>query len=78
MFHVFMHCLYTAKAKVVITANEAVLGKKKVPLKENLDQALDGVSAEVKRVLVAHRTTNPARMLDERDIHLEKVCYTKY
>ena len=76
MFHVFMHCFYTAKAKVVITANEAVLGMEKVSLKKKLDEALDGVS--VKRVLVAHCTTSPAPMLDERDIHLEKVCCIKY
>ena len=66
----FNFFLPLAKAKVVITANEKVLGDRRVPLKENVDKALE--EAKVETVLVAKRTSTVVAMSDH-DVDLDEV-----
>ena len=54
-------------SSLVITADEGLRGGKKVPLKANVDEALDRC-ASVSRVLVVRRTGGDVRMKDGRDI----------
>jgi acetyl-CoA synthetase len=51
----------------VITANETVRGGKNVPLKSNVDNALDAC-ADVHTVLVLQKTTMESPMVDGRDV----------
>ena len=60
-----------AKAKVVITANERMVGGRCVPLKAEVDVAVENTDVEV--VLVAHRTPSEATMIPGRDLSLEEV-----
>lgn len=63
-----------SQAKIIITADSGMRGGKSIPLKENVDAALqiEGTSS-VKNVIVVHRTGNPITMLEGRDLwyHLE-------
>ena len=69
-------------AKVLITADQAPIGGKTFPLKDNVDKALVGTS--IQHVLVAKCTSAYVAMKEGRDISLEKVrksasisfCYT--
>ena len=61
-----------AGAKVVITADEAVRGGKKIPLKPTVDKALAGCP-DVKTVFVSRRTGGNVKMTQGRDIWLEEV-----
>lgn len=64
---------FSAKAKVVITANERVVGGVRFPLKENVDEALDGPTRKsVETVLVALRTSTKVDFVD-RDVCLDEV-----
>ncbi|MEM7205724.1 MAG: acetate--CoA ligase [Planctomycetota bacterium] len=54
-----------ADCRVVITANQGLRGGKVIPLKDTVDQAVDGLS--VSSVLVARRTDAPATMRESRD-----------
>ncbi|MEG2312857.1 acetate--CoA ligase, partial [Brevundimonas sp.] len=54
------------RSTFVITANEGCRGGRKVPLKANVDKALEKVS--VKNVLVLRHTDTPTAMVDGRDI----------
>lgn len=63
-----------SQAKMVITADSGMRGGKPIPLKENVDAALelDGTSS-VQTVMTVHRTGNPINMKDGRDLwyHME-------
>ena len=61
----------TANARVVITANEGVVGGKCLPLKARVDSAVKDTAVEV--VLVAARTQTKVTMIPERDLSLDKV-----
>ena len=58
-----------SQAKLVITADAGMRGGKLIPLKENVDAALeiDGTSS-VENVIVVHRTGNPIQFNAERDV----------
>jgi acetyl-CoA synthetase len=58
-------------ARIVITADEGVRGGKIIPLKRNVDQALEMEPAE--RVIVVTRTGNDVPMQDGRDIPYSEV-----
>lgn len=68
-----------SQAKLVITADSGMRGGKPIPLKENVDAALDldGTSS-VKNVIVVHRTGNPITMKENRDLwyHMEIMTVT--
>ena len=53
--------------RVVITADEGPRGGNKVPLKENVEQALEGCP-EVHTTIVVQRTGSPVRGNTERDV----------
>ncbi|MDE2561519.1 MAG: acetate--CoA ligase [Sphingomonadales bacterium] len=53
---------------VVLTADEGLRGGKKVPLKNNVDEALDRCPSEVSTVVVLKRTGADVAMKDGRDI----------
>ena len=63
----------TASAKVVITANEAVVGGLSLPLKTIVDSAVEHTAVEV--VLVAKRTGKEVTMIPKRDLSLEEVNF---
>ncbi len=58
-----------SQAKLIITADSGMRGGKPIPLKENVDAALqlDGTGS-VEHVIVVHRTGNPIEMKNGRDI----------
>lgn len=58
-------------ARLVITANEAVRGQRRIPLKARVDEAIGGVD-HVERVLVARRTARPVAMQAGRDLFLDE------
>ena len=63
-----------SQAKVVITADSGMRGGKPIPLKENVDAALELEGTDsVSNVIVVHRTGNPITMKDNRDLwyHME-------
>ncbi len=55
------------ESTLVITANQALRGEKTVPLKENVDQALEQCP-DVKTVLVYQHTQDGTKMQDGRDL----------
>ena len=57
---------------MLITANEAPIGKRIFPLKESVDKALENPTT-IKYVLVAKRTEKDVSMREGRDISLEMV-----
>ena len=61
-----------ASCSLVITADQAVRGGKVIPLKETVDEAIQGLDS-VKRVYVASRTGENVNMEKDRDIHLQEV-----
>ncbi len=63
--------VHDAGAKVIITANEAMRGNKRVPLKSIVDEAIQGMTA-VQNVLVARRTDAEVNMETGRDLWLDE------
>ena len=61
----------TARAKVVITANEGVVGGQRLPLKATVDSAVKDTAVEL--VLVAARTQTEVTMIPGRDLSLDEV-----
>lgn len=63
-----------SQAKLIITADSGMRGGKPIPLKENVDAALEleGTSS-VQNVIVVHRTGNPITLKEGRDLwyHME-------
>lgn len=58
-----------AKSKVVVTADEGLRGGRKVPLKANVDAAIEKVTdVAVSRVIVVRRTDADVHMDDDRDV----------
>ena len=58
-----------SQAKLVITADAGMRGGKLIPLKENVDAALDIQGTDsVENVIVVHRTGNPIQFNEARDI----------
>lgn len=68
-----------SQAKLVITADQGMRGGKTIPLKENVDAALqlDGTSS-VEKMIVVHRTGHPITMKEGRDLwyHMEIMTVT--
>ena len=60
-----------AGAEVVITANEAMRGNKRVPLKGIVDEATQGLSM-VRRIFVSRRTEAEVPMVVGRDLWLDE------
>lgn len=68
-----------SQAKLVITADQGMRGGKTIPLKENVDAALqlEGTSS-VQNMIVVHRTGHPITMKEGRDLwyHMEIMTVT--
>ncbi|WP_112661822.1 acetate--CoA ligase [Microvirga flavescens] len=62
-----------AKSAFVITADEGLRGGRKVPLKANVDAALDRVGG-VDHVLVVRRTGSPVNMVPGRDVYYDEAA----
>jgi acetyl-CoA synthetase len=60
-----------AGCKVVLTANEGLRGGKRIPLKQTVDQAIEGLGM-VERVLVVRRTDRDVPMKTGRDLWMEE------
>lgn len=61
--------LIDGSSQYIITANQGLRAGKFVPLKENVDRAIDLCPADlVKHVVVLDRTNNPVNMVEGRDV----------
>ena len=56
-------------AKIIVTADEGLRGGKKVPLKANVDVAIEFADAKVDSVIVVKRTGTPIQMFPDRDCY---------
>ena len=68
-----------SQAKLVITADQGMRGGKTIPLKENVDAALQITGTEsVQKMIVVHRTGHPITMKENRDLwyHMEIMTVT--
>ena len=64
-----------AKSAFVITADEGLRGGRKVPLKANVDAAIERVGAGVvDHVLVVRRTGAPVNMVPGRDVYYDEAA----
>ena len=61
-----------ADCRIVLTANEGLRGGKTIPLKQTVDDAIEGTTVD--RVLVAQRTDTVVPMREGRDASLEDEC----
>ncbi len=59
-------------AKVIITADEGLRGGRKVPLKANVDAAIDHVEGGVDHVIVVRRTGGKVNMEPGRDVYYDE------
>lgn len=57
-----------SQAKIVITADEGLRAGRAVPLKKNVDDALNSHNIQVNKVIVLQRTKGQVDWYDERDI----------
>ncbi len=62
-----------ARCRVVVTANEGMRGGRRIPLKNTVDRAVEGMTL-VDTVLVARRTDADVPMQSDRDYWLEEEC----
>ena len=60
---------------MVITADEGVRAGKTIPLKEIVDEAVEGCEC-VKKVFVSRRTGSDVAMTADRDVQLEQVAHS--
>ena len=58
-------------ANVVVTADEGLRGGKRVPLKANVDKAIDGHGLHVDAVIVVRHTRGDVEMCAGRDVYLQ-------
>ncbi len=58
-----------AECRIVVTANEGLRGSKRIPLKNTVDKAVDGLDL-IGCVLVARRTETEVAMREGRDVWL--------
>ncbi len=65
-----------ASTSVVITADEGLRGGRKVPLKVNVDAAVEKAPGVVKSVIVVKRTGSPVAMKDGRDHYYADLAAT--
>ena len=68
-----------SQAKLVITADQGMRGGKTIPLKENVDTALEIAGTEsVQKMIVVHRTGHSITMKEDRDLwyHMEIMTVT--
>jgi acetyl-CoA synthetase len=65
-----------ASTSVVITADEGLRGGRKVPLKVNVDAAIDKVPGVVKSVIVVKRTGSSVAMTEGRDHYYGNLAAT--
>src|SRR6185312_2239578 len=64
-----------AKSAFIITADEGLRGGRKVPLKVNVDAAIERVGAGVvDHVLVVRRTGSPVNMVPGRDVYYHEAA----
>jgi acetyl-CoA synthetase len=64
-----------AKTAFIITADEGLRGGRKVPLKVNVDAAIERVGAGVvDHVLVVRRTGSPVNMVPGRDVYYDEAA----
>lgn len=61
-----------SECHVVVTADEGLRGGKPVPLKENVEKAIDGIDA-VHTVVTVKRTGNPVSWTEPRDVWYHEV-----
>lgn len=61
----------SAEAEFVVTADAGIRGGKIIPLKDNVDKALEGVN--IKKLLVVEHQKNTILMNGERDVYYHKV-----
>jgi acetyl-CoA synthetase len=65
-----------AASTVVVTADQGLRGGRKVPLKANVDAALEKLPEAVESVIVVKRTGAPVEMLQGRDHYYEELAET--
>ena len=73
--HALQARVLDADCRVIITANEGVRGGKTIPLKQNVDQALQACP-DVNTVIVVKRTENSVSWHAERDIWYHEAMLT--
>ncbi|MDP3531898.1 MAG: acetate--CoA ligase [Alphaproteobacteria bacterium] len=64
--------IHDCMPKVVITADEGLRGGKHIPLKVNVDKALEG-NEDVEKVLVVKRTGTPVAWHEDRDLWVHEL-----
>ena len=62
-----------SQARVIVTANEGLRAGRRLPLKQTVDRAIDGLS-QIATVLVARRTDADVAMRPDRDFWLDEEC----
>ncbi|MFG1298508.1 acetate--CoA ligase [Xanthobacter sp. V3C-3] len=61
-------------SKVIITADEGLRGGRKVPLKANVDAAIDQIDGGVDHVIVVRRTGGKVNMTPGRDVYYDEAA----